>query len=63
MARIFGIDSTRKDVSTGRSSLELKAVPFDSVAKESLVGAIPEYLRHILIAVGGPDLSYDFIFV
>lgn len=60
LARIFGIDSSRKDVDTSRSSLELKAVPFDSIAHESITNAIPGYLRKILVAVGGEDVVYDY---
>jgi hypothetical protein len=60
LAQLFGIDSKRDNLSTQRSSLELKNVGFNSIANESIVGAIPGYLRHILMAVGGPDLTYDF---
>lgn len=60
LAQLFGIDSNRTSQSTGRSQLELKSVAFDSVTRESIVGAIPGYLRHILKAVGGQDLIYDF---
>lgn len=60
IARIFGIDSSRKDVDTSRSSIELKAVPFDSIAHESITNTIPGYLRKILVAVGGEDVVYDY---
>lgn len=60
LAQLFGIDSSRTEQSTSRSELELKSVAFDSITKESIVGAIPGYLRHILTALGGPDLIYDF---
>jgi hypothetical protein len=30
------------------------------MSKEALVGAIPGYLRKILVAVGGPDVAYDY---
>lgn len=58
--KIFGINSTREDATTTRSSLELKSVPFDSISKESIDNAIPGYLRRILVAVGGEDLVYDY---
>lgn len=60
IAKIFGIDATRKNVDTSRSTLELKSVPFNSIANESLSNAIPGYLRKILVAVGGEDTIYDF---
>lgn len=60
LAKIFGIDSSRKDVNTSRSSLELKTVPFDSIAHESITNTIPGYLRKILVAVGGEDVVYDY---
>lgn len=60
LARIFGIDSSRKNVDTSRSTLELKTVPFDSIAHEALTNAIPGYLRKILVAVGGEDSVYDY---
>lgn len=60
IGRIFGLDSSRKDTDTARSKLELKAVPYDTISKESLTSAIPGYLRQILIAVGGPDMVYDY---
>ena len=40
--------------------LELKAVPYDTISKEALTNAIPGYLRQILVAVGGPDIVYDY---
>lgn len=60
LSQIFGIEAGRTGASTARSQLELKTVSFDSVTRESIIGAIPGYLRHILTAVGGPDLIYDF---
>lgn len=60
LAKIFGIDSSRKNVDTSRSTLELKTVPFDSIAHEALTNAIPGYLRKILVAVGGEDSIYDY---
>jgi len=60
VARMFGIDATRQQADTSRSSLELKAVPFDTVAKEALTQAIPGYLRDILVALGGADKVYDY---
>lgn len=60
LARMFGIDSKRKAVNTSRSSLELKAVPFDSIAHEAITNALPGYLRKILVALGGPDVVYDY---
>lgn len=59
-SQLFGIDSSRTSQGTGRSQLELKNVGFDSMTRESIVGAIPGYLRQILTALGGPDLIYDF---
>lgn len=60
LAQLFGIDSTKQEVYTGKASLELKSVSFDSVTKEAIVGALPGYMRHILVALGGPDLIYDY---
>ena len=60
IAKLFGIDGSRKEVNTDRADLSLKATPFDTVTKESIIGAIPGYLRKILVAVGGPDLVYDY---
>lgn len=57
---MFGIDSSRKEQSTARSSLELKSVPFDSLTKEAITNTIPGYLRKILIALGGSDEVYDY---
>lgn len=59
-ASIFGIDSSKKDISTDKASLEFKAIPFNSVTNEAITGAIPGYLRQILVAIGGPDLEYDY---
>lgn len=61
LSRIFGI-KTGKDTSadTSRSKLELKQTPFDTVTKEAITNAIPGYLRQILVAVGGPELEYDY---
>ena len=60
LGKIFGLDSTRKQTDTSRSKLELKAVPYDTISKEALTNAIPGYLRQILVAVGGPDIVYDY---
>jgi flagellum-specific peptidoglycan hydrolase FlgJ/murein DD-endopeptidase MepM/ murein hydrolase activator NlpD len=60
LGRIFGMDTNQKRLSTGRTNLEFKAVPFDTVAKESLVSTIPGYLRQILVQLGGPDQIYDY---
>lgn len=60
IARMFGIDSKRKATDTSRSSLELKTVPFDSIAHEAITNALPGYLRKILVALGGPDVVYDY---
>lgn len=60
LARMFGIDSKRKAADTSRSSLELKTVPFDSIAHEAITNALPGYLRKILVALGGPDVIYDY---
>lgn len=60
IAKLFGVDASRKNADTSRSSLELKNVPFNSIANESLINAIPGYLRKILVAVGGEDTVYDF---
>lgn len=59
-SRLFGIDSSREEVSTERSSIELKATPFDTITKESITNAIPGYLRKILVALGGKDEIYDY---
>jgi len=60
IGKLFGIDANRKDVSTKRSSLELKAVPFDTVTKEAITQAIPGYLSRILVALGGPEVTYNY---
>ena len=60
LARIFGIDPNRKSTDTNRSSLELKTVPFDSIAHESITNAIPGYLQRILVQLGGENLVYDY---
>lgn len=60
LAKIFGIDSSRKNVDTSRSSIGIKAVPFDTIAHEAITNAIPGYLRKILVAVGGEDTIYDY---
>jgi len=59
LSNIFGIDTTRQAVSTSRARLEVKNVPFDSLTRESIIHAIPGYLRKILVAVGGEDVVYD----
>lgn len=57
---MFGVSSDRKDYSkNSRSTLEVKAVPFDSITKESITQAIPGYLRKILVQLGGEDVIYD----
>lgn len=60
IAKLFGIDTSRKNASTSRSSLEFKSVPFDSITRESITNAIPGYLRKILVALGGEDTVYDY---
>ncbi|MCM1439564.1 MAG: phage tail tip lysozyme [Roseburia sp.] len=60
LARLLGIDPSRKATDTSRSTLELKTVPFDSIAHESITNAIPGYLRKILVQLGGEDLIYDY---
>lgn len=60
IGKYLGIDSTRKRIDTSRSSIELKAVPFDTISKEAITNAIPGYLRKILVALGGPDVVYDY---
>lgn len=60
LSRMFGIDSRKKAVNTSRSSLELKTVPFDSIAHEAITNALPGYMRKILVALGGPDVIYDY---
>ena len=60
MARLFGINASRSEADTNRSSLSLKSTPFDTVTKEAITNAIPGYLRKILVAVGGPDEIYDY---
>lgn len=59
-AKIFGIDGSRKEHEGGRSNLELKARPFDSIAHEAITNAIPGYLQRILVQLGGPNLKYDY---
>ena len=59
-ARLFGINARRKSVDTSNDTLELKQVPFDSLTKEAITGAIPGYLRKILVALGGEDAVYDY---
>ena len=59
-ARLFGINARRKSVDTSNDTLELKQVPFDSLTKEAITGAIPGYLRKILVALGGEDTVYDY---
>lgn len=60
LGKIFGIDASRKVADTSRNTLELKSVPYDTVSKEALTGAIPGYLRKILVALGGDDVIYDY---
>lgn len=58
-SKIFGLDSTKKDVDKSRSNLELKNVGYNTLAQEYITSAIPGYLRKILVAVGGDDEIYD----
>lgn len=59
--RLFGVRSDREEFTENRrSTLEVKTVPFDSIAHEAISNAIPGYLRKILVAVGGEDLIYDY---
>ena len=60
LGKMLGIDSTRENQSTQRSTLELKSVSFDTITRESITNAIPGYLRKILVAVGGEDVVYDY---
>lgn len=60
IGRILGIDPRRKSTDTSRNSLEVKAVPFDSIVHESITNAIPGYLRKILVQLGGKDEVYDY---
>ena len=59
LANLFGIDTRRSEFSYSKNRLDVKAVAFDSITRESIVTAIPGYLRKILVAVGGEDLVYD----
>jgi murein DD-endopeptidase MepM/ murein hydrolase activator NlpD len=60
IGKIFGIDPRRKEVSTHKSSLEVKDVSYDTVSREAIITAIPGYLRQILMQLGGPDTTYDY---
>ena len=60
LGNILGIDSTRREIGTSRDELKLKSTPFDTVTKEAITNAIPGYLRKILVALGGPDVTYDY---
>ena len=60
IGKLFGIDSSRKNMRGERSTLGLKTVPFDSIAHESITNAIPGYLRKILVQLGGGDYVYDY---
>ena len=60
LGQLFGIDGSLKRVSTEKSSLELKSIPFDTMTKESITNTIPGYLRKILVALGGKDEVYDY---
>ena len=61
LKRLFGIRSDREEFANNhRSSLEVKTVPFDSIAHEAISNTIPGYLRKILVALGGDDLIYDY---
>lgn len=58
-SRLFGLDATKKEPDKSRSTLELKNIGYNSLAQEYITGAIPGYLRKILVAVGGDDEIYD----
>ena len=60
LGKLFGIDASQERVSTERSTLELKSVPFDTITKEAITNTIPGYLRKILVALGGADEVYDY---
>jgi murein DD-endopeptidase MepM/ murein hydrolase activator NlpD len=60
IGRLFGVDTSRKEISTEKASLEVKAVPYDTISREALTSTIPGYLRQILIQLGGPDSTYDY---
>lgn len=60
ISRLLGINANRRESDTSNASLELKHVAFDSVTREAIVGAIPGYLRKILVALGGRDEIYDY---
>ena len=60
LSKIFGIDASKKEVNTSKSTLTLKSTPFDTITKEAITSAIPGYLRKILVAVGGNDEIYDY---
>lgn len=60
LGKIFGVNGDRKNVSTDRAGIELKAIPYDTISKEALTNAIPGYLRQIVMQLGGPDMVYDY---
>jgi len=61
LGQVLGIDSSRKDVASGHSStMELKAIEFNTVAQTALTETIPGYLKRILIQLGGSDVTYDY---
>jgi len=60
LGSLIGVDASRKNQSTQRSSFEVKSVSFDSITREAITNAIPGYLRKILVAVGGEDVVYDY---
>lgn len=60
ISQIFGLDSSRKNVDTSRSTFEVKSTAFDTITRESITNTIPGYLRKILVALGGEDVVYDY---
>lgn len=60
LSRLFGVDASRKNVDTSRSSLQIKSVAWDTISREALTNALPGYMRQILIQLGGPDMVYDY---
>ena len=59
LGKIFGIDSSRKEHGGSRSTLELKNIPYNSLANDYITNAIPGYLQRILVQLGGPNVTYD----
>lgn len=60
LGNLLGLRAERKEFGGHRSSLEVKPVPFDSIAHESITNTIPGYLRKILVQLGGDDMVYDY---